>query len=57
MEFWKLNLKEIGVLENNWELKFWKLNFKIEVLEIKFEINWKFEIIWELNLRIEVLKN
>ena len=43
MEFWKLNLKEIGTLKIIWELEFWKLNLGIEVLEIKFEINWSFE--------------
>ena len=33
------------------ELEFWKLNLKIGVLEIKFEINWNFEN----DLRIRVL--
>ena len=43
MEFWKLNLKEIGILKIIWELKFGKLVLRIGVLEIKFEINWNFE--------------
>ena len=43
MEFWKLNLKEIGVLKINWELEFWKLVLRIGILEIKFERNWNFE--------------
>ena len=52
MEFWKLNLKEVGILKIIWELEFWKLSLRIRILEIKFEINWKFEN----DLRIRVLK-
>ena len=52
MEFWKLNLKEIGILKIIWELRFWKLNLGIGSLEIKFERNWSFENY----LRIGVLK-
>ena len=43
LEFWKINLKEIGISKIIWELKFWKLNLRIEVLEIKFERNQSFE--------------
>ena len=69
MEFWKLNLKKIGILKIVWELKFWKLSknwscenyLKIEVFEnyLKIEVlknkygNWSFE---NWNLEIEVLK-
>ena len=42
LEFWKLNLKEIGNLEINWELEFWKLNYEMEF--------------WNLNLRIGILE-
>ena len=41
MEFLKLNLKEIGILEIVWELEFWKLNLGNGILEIEFK-NWKF---------------
>ena len=51
-ESWKLNLKEIGILEIIWKLEFWKLNLRIGVSEIKFERNWNFENY----LRIEILK-
>ena len=43
LEFWKLNLKEIGVLKIISELEFWKLNLGIRVLEIKFKRNWSLE--------------
>ena len=55
LEFLKLNLKEIGILEIKleeirilkiiWKFEFWKLNLRIGVLEIrvKFVRNWNFE--------------
>ena len=43
MEILKLNFKEIIILKIIWELEFWKLNLRIEVLKIKFERNWNFE--------------
>ena len=43
MEFWKLNLKEIGVLKINWELESWKLVLRIGVLKINFERSFNFE--------------
>ena len=46
------NYLKIGILKIIWKLEFWKLNLRIEVLEIKFERNWKFENY----LRIGVLK-
>ena len=46
MEFWKLNLKEIGTLKIIWELEFWKLNLGIRVLKIKFE-NGNFKELFE----------
>ena len=53
MEILKLNFKEIIILKIIWELEFWKLNLRIEVLKIKFERNWNFENY----LRIGVLEN
>ena len=52
MEFWKLNLKEIGILKIIWELEFCKLNLRIGILGIKFERSWNFKNY----LRIRVLK-
>ena len=52
MEFWKLNLREIGVLKIIWELEFWKFVLRIGILEIKLERNLNFENY----LRIGVLK-
>ena len=62
MEFWKLNLEEIkileikfernGILKIIWELEFRKLNSGIEVLKI----NWESEF-WKLILRIGNLEN
>ena len=37
LESWKLNLKEIGILEIIWKLEFWKLNLRNGILEIKFK--------------------
>ena len=52
MEFWKLNLKKIGILKIIWELEFWKLNLKeIGVLNNNWELKF-----WKLNLRIGVLE-
>ena len=52
MEFWKLNLKEIGKFKIIWELEFWKLNLKeIEILKIIWELGF-----WKLNLGIGVLE-
>ena len=52
MEFWELNLKEIGILKIIWELEFWKLNLKeIEILKIIWELGF-----WKLNLGIGVLE-
>ena len=48
----KIIWKKTRVLKFIWKLEFWKLNLKIRILEIKFEINWNFENY----LRIEVLK-
>ena len=51
MEFWELNLKEIGILNIVWELEFWKLNLKeIGILKIIWELEF-----WKLNLRIGIL--
>ena len=66
MEFWKLNLKEIGILKIIWELEI--LNLRIGILEVKFKRNWNFENylgigvleikwrlkFWKLNLRIGI---
>ena len=43
---------KIEVSKIIWKLDSWKLNLRIEVLEIKFERNWNFENY----LRIGVLK-
>ena len=60
MEFWKLILKEIGILKIIWESK--NLNLGIEILGVKFERNWNFEnylgigvleIKWKLELKIK----
>ena len=61
MEFWKLILKEIWVLEIIWELEFWKLNLKeIGVLKINWELefwklieNWSFKKIKFKNWSLE----
>ena len=51
MEVWKLNLKEIGILEIIWELEFWKLNLGNGILEIIWELEF-----CKINLGIGVLE-
>ena len=61
MEFWKLNLKEIGILEilKNY---FKKIKLRIEFQKIKFKKigileNWNFEKLFlKVNLRVEFWK-
>ena len=57
--------KKIGVLKFIWKLKsqkleFWKLNLRIEILEINWELEfWKLNYemeFWNLNLRIGILE-
>ena len=49
LKFWRLEFSEIRFERNctfeNYlkKLEFWKLNLRIGILEIKFEINWIFE--------------
>ena len=69
MEFWKLNLREIGILKIISELEFWKLNLgigvlenylKMKILKLNLKIGilkiiWELEF-WKLNLRVGVSK-
>ena len=70
LEFWNLfenwslenylkirGFLRIGILKIIWELEFWKLNLRIEVLEIKFERNWKFENYLRIGVRKIKFKN